>query len=384
MKAMKSMSMNRMLGSIKRKPGASFESKPDGDDTPEANAVRNIRLFCESNNPSGSSGDEVLFLPIVVDACESSPSAAKEAAYLIRKFLSRENYNRPYSQYNSIMLLRILAENPGPTFTRNLDTKFVHTIKDLLRVGRDPNVRQILVDTLELFVTEKSHDEGLELLNQMWKKEQEKISKWQAQAGRYRMTETPRFAPAPQSSPQRIPNSQELSSRIEEARTSAALLAQVVESVSSSEILTDELAQELAQRCQISSNSMQSYISAVDPPPDNETMEKLIETNEKLSKAISAHQRAILKARKNGDKMSQMKAASESPAPSSKFPKETETSLFSNANPFSDSQRMETKNSVVAQNGFLTRAGQSVNRPESHSSVEEESHKNRSQPVYRY
>lgn len=38
------------------------------------------------------------------------------------------------------MLMRILADNPGATFTRNFDQKFVDTVKKLLREGRDPSV----------------------------------------------------------------------------------------------------------------------------------------------------------------------------------------------------------------------------------------------------
>merc|ERR1712230_36106 len=137
MKAMKSMGMNRMLGSIRRKPNnEAVDTSPETQlDTPEANATRNVRLFCESGGPNGS-GEEVLYLPTIVEACESSPSAAKEASYMIRKFLSKDNYSKPYVQYNGIMLIRILADNPGKTFTRNIDAKFVQVVKELLRMGR--------------------------------------------------------------------------------------------------------------------------------------------------------------------------------------------------------------------------------------------------------
>jgi hypothetical protein len=47
------------------------------------------------------------------------------------------------------MLIRILADNPGKTFTRNLDAKFVVTVKELLRDGRDMSVQQILRETLD-------------------------------------------------------------------------------------------------------------------------------------------------------------------------------------------------------------------------------------------
>jgi len=75
------------------------------------------------------------------------------------------------------MLIRILADNPGKTFTRNIDAKFVQIIKELLRVGQDPSVKQILMETLDTFQRQKADDEGLAGLNEMWKKEHERISK---------------------------------------------------------------------------------------------------------------------------------------------------------------------------------------------------------------
>ncbi len=120
-------------------------------------------------------GDEVLFLPPIVDAAESSPAAATECARLVRKFMSKDYYSRAAWQYNAIMLLRILTENPGPMFTRNLDAKFADTCKALLRGTKDLNVRQMLIETLDDFEQTKSHDENLAILLQMWSKERTKI-----------------------------------------------------------------------------------------------------------------------------------------------------------------------------------------------------------------
>ena len=122
-------------------------------------------------------GDEVTFLPPIVDAAESSPAAAAECARLIRKYLSKDYWSKPSYQYNSIMLIRILSDNPGMTFTRNMDKKFVDTAKELLRTGRDPSVRQMLMETLDTFETTKSYDEGLGPIIEMWKKEKQKAHK---------------------------------------------------------------------------------------------------------------------------------------------------------------------------------------------------------------
>lgn len=123
-------------------------------------------------------GEEVLHLPVIVDSAESSPAAAQEAAHRIRKFLSKDNLQRAYVQYNAIMLVRILADNPGKSFTKNLDAKFAATVKELLRDGRDMSVQQILRETLESFETQKSEDETLAPLREMWKKEKQRMEKW--------------------------------------------------------------------------------------------------------------------------------------------------------------------------------------------------------------
>ena len=83
----------------------------------------------------------------------------------------KDNYSRAYVQYNAIMLIRILADNPGKSFTQNLDGKFVSQVKELLREGRDPSVQQILRETLIHFETEKGGDENLNGLRDLWKKE---------------------------------------------------------------------------------------------------------------------------------------------------------------------------------------------------------------------
>ncbi|PQE31467.1 GAT domain-containing protein [Rutstroemia sp. NJR-2017a WRK4] len=301
MKAMKNMGMNRMLGSLKRSKSSDDHADPQLD-TPEANAAKNTRLFCESGAPNGG-GEEVLYLPSIVEAAESSPAAAKECAYLIRKYLSKENYTKPAVQYNALMLLRILTDNPGKTFTRNMDTKFVQTVKELLRFGMDLNVKQLLIETLQSFSREKTEDETLAPLLEMWKKYQEKMVKAVGPVAP-RTLNAPPFNPDSQNyfgrnhHTRRLPPPAELSSRIEEARTSAKLLSQVVQSTPPSEILSHELIREFADRCQSASRSVQAYMVSENPAPDNDTMETLIETNEQLSNAMNQHQRAVLQARK--------------------------------------------------------------------------------------
>jgi hypothetical protein len=44
-----------------------------------------------------------------------------------------------------------------------------------LRNGRDPSVKQILMETLDTFARQKANDEGLAHLNAMWKQEHERM-----------------------------------------------------------------------------------------------------------------------------------------------------------------------------------------------------------------
>ncbi|KAH6887928.1 hypothetical protein B0T10DRAFT_405861 [Thelonectria olida] len=267
------------------------------------------KAFIESGGKAQS--DEVLFLPPIVDAAESSPNAAAECARIIRKYISKDYLGRPSWQYNAIMLMRILTDNPGATFTRNFDQKFVDTARQLLKASRDPSVRQILMETLDDLEHTKMDDENLTLIISMWKKEKEKA--WQ-QGGR-----APPPGIPPQTTPmgqpvynphsqnyfarshsnKRLPDAVELSSRLEEARTSAKLLEQVVMNTAPAEMLNSDLIKEFADRCQSASRSIQGYMTSEDPAPDNETMENLIDTNEQLQTALNQHKRAVLNSRKH-------------------------------------------------------------------------------------
>ena len=218
------------------------------------------------------------------------------------------------------MLVRILADNPGKSFTKNIDSKFVSTVKELLRDGRDMSVQQILRETLDSFEEQKANDETLALLTEMWKKEKEKMGKKYGTAAR---VGEPRGGPGYQYAlqqpvqqnmmaptnlnsqhqqnyfarnhrPKGLPPPAELAQRVEEAKTSAKLLSQVVQSTPPNEVLGNELIKEFVERCQSATRSMQNYIHSDNPAPDEDTLLTLIETNDQLATAISKHQRALL------------------------------------------------------------------------------------------
>jgi hypothetical protein len=72
------------------------------------------------------------------------------------------------------MLIRILVDHPGESFTRNFDNKFVSTIKTFLREGRDMSAQQMLRETLHTFDVQRQWDENLKELLAMWRREKER------------------------------------------------------------------------------------------------------------------------------------------------------------------------------------------------------------------
>ncbi|KAF4535591.1 GAT domain-containing protein [Lasiodiplodia theobromae] len=305
------MVLKKVQGLLSRRPGtsASDDNTPTYDqDSPEGIAARGVRLFCESGGPNNSN-EEIQYLPEIVTAAESSPVAAEACAYQIRKFLSKDNYSKPHVQYNSIMLIRILTDNPGPTFTRNIDSKFVSTVKDLLRNGRDPSVQQILRETLFSLERDKAYDTNLNPLFHMWRKE---YVHGNGGGNGPRTLNAPPFDPSQtrpsgngdgQSSRRSrgLPSPSELAARIEEARTSAKLLLQLIQSTPPEELGSNDLVKEFGERCQQAQRSIQNYINTAtedSTQADDETMLTLIETNEQLSLALTKHQRAYLAARR--------------------------------------------------------------------------------------
>lgn len=264
-------------------------------DSPEANAPHAIRLFCESGSQNNQNGEEVLHLPVIVESAESSPTAAASAANQIKKFLSKEWSTQPHVQYNAIMLIRILCDNPGPTFTRNFDKSFVSTVKDLLRNCKDGSTQQIMRETLDHLENDKQHDEGLQSLFTMWRKEK---GQGASLAGNRFSQPLPPSFNRPAGGRNALPSPAELASRVEEAKNTAKILLQLVQSTPADQIVSNELIREFSERCSTAQRSMQRYINADNPAPDHDTMQTLIETNEQLSLALTRYQRAVLAGRR--------------------------------------------------------------------------------------
>lgn len=213
------------------------------------------------------------------------------------------------------MLVRILSDNPGPSFTRNFDKGFVSTVKEVLRNCKDASTQQILRETLDTLEANKQYQEGMEALIAMWRKEKGQqasfagqqrrampvIPAWnQGYAGGQEGQQQRPHGPSRERSSRHntLPAPMELASRIEEARNSAKILMQLIQSTPPEEIIDNELVREFNERCQSAQRSMQGYINCENPAPDDDTMLTLIETNEQLSLSSSRYQRALLTARR--------------------------------------------------------------------------------------
>lgn len=313
--------MKRIFGSLSKRSSPSLNSPSEyPDDSPEGTILKAVKDFCESGGQQDNQqGNEFVYLPAIVESAESSPNAAREAAQRLRKYLSDPASTPAQIQYNAIMLMRILIDNPGHTFTRNIDATFVATIKDLLRDGWDLNVQHFLRETLGAIESQRQWDEDLAPLMQMWKKEKSKLSRqnsgstWRSSRSQHQQQQQQAY-PYMQSSAQpasTLPPPDELAARVTEAKTSAKLLLQFVQSTPPTEFNGNELIKEFCTRCQTASRAIQNYIHSTNPAPDENTLQTLIETNDELSVALSKYQHAFLSARKATGN-----SGSQSPTPS--------------------------------------------------------------------
>ncbi|GFF74565.1 hypothetical protein IFM47457_03956 [Aspergillus lentulus] len=315
--------MKRIFGSLSKRSSPSLNSPSEyPDDSPEGTILKAVKDFCESGGQQDDrQGNEFVHLPAIVESAESSPNAAREAAQRLRKYLSDPASTPAHIQYNAIMLMRILIDNPGHTFTRNIDAKFVATIKDLLRDGWDLNVQHFLRETLGAIESQRQWDEDLAPLMQMWKKEKSKLSRqnsgstWRSSRSQQQQQQQQQQAyPYMQNSARpasTLPPPDELAARVTEAKTSAKLLLQFVQSTPPTEFNGNELIKEFCTRCQTASRAIQNYIHSTNPAPDENTLQTLIETNDELSVALSKYQHAFLSARKATGN-----SGSQSPVPS--------------------------------------------------------------------
>ncbi|KAI5818932.1 hypothetical protein BZA77DRAFT_305354 [Pyronema omphalodes] len=313
----------------------SFNGITAGDGSSEGTLLQAIQDFCESGKPgSQNQGEEFLYLPTIVEIAESTPSSAALAAVAILNNLDISNISRPYIQYNSIMLIRILSQNPGHSFTRNLGgSDWVHNIKELLRNGKDQSVHTILCETLEHFARDPARiaDEELDRLRGFWEREKAANPPRSSRSHRdqhhhqqhhhqqhhypqhqphqhhhqqyhhqqYRQQRPPHVPVHSRPHPV-LPNPAELSARIAEANNSANLLMQLVQSTPRGEILRHDLIREFAERCKLAYKSIRGFINA-DPQPDADTLITLIETNDNLAMSLKAHKHAVARALEQGN-----------------------------------------------------------------------------------
>ncbi|EPE04606.1 gat domain-containing protein [Ophiostoma piceae UAMH 11346] len=307
-------------------PAASMAGEGVVNETPEAAAARLVRTFCMSD--VNDAGAEVALLPSIVEAAESSPQAATECARYIRKFMHRDYWARPNYVYNAIMLMRILVENPGLTFTRNMDKKFVDAVKDVLRGCEHAHVVHFLIEAMQELESKNAADEGIGRMIEMWRKEKTKSKSIYAQPPSQQVQQSrsgfwqrpqPTWQPQPQQMPMQqqpsappmmtrterrhgssatLPKPRELRRRLDEAKTTAGVLADIVNTTTPSGLLKHDLADDLVARCRRAASQVLEYLDTKDPFPDNQEMAALLSTHEVLQQTLRHYYGAVLEARK--------------------------------------------------------------------------------------
>lgn len=96
-----------------------------------------------------------------------------------------------------------------------------------------------------------------------------------------------------------LPKPRELRKRLDEARTTAGVLADVVNTSTPAVLLKHDLADDLSARCRRATNQVLEYMNTRDPTPDNHEMAALLATHEVLEQTLHHYHRAVLEARKS-------------------------------------------------------------------------------------
>lgn len=95
-----------------------------------------------------------------------------------------------------------------------------------------------------------------------------------------------------------LPKPRELRKRLDEAKTTAGVLADIVNTTPSSGLLDHDLADDLVSRCRRASGQVLDYLDTREPLPDNHEMAMLLSTHEILQQALHHYHGAVLEARK--------------------------------------------------------------------------------------
>ncbi|KAK9484857.1 hypothetical protein V1527DRAFT_468831 [Lipomyces starkeyi] len=224
--------------------------------------------------------DDVAQLPVIVECAQATPLAAKEAIKAVRKRLDPKHASSTVSQYNAIMVLRILVDANSQTILNQIgeDDKLAPVVKDVLKRSRDPSVRELLATTLEHFAFEKPSAAELAELNKVY-------ATYVAGGSESYKLRPSRHEPVSQ---------EKLEDVVEEAKTSASLLRQVVSTTPPVEISGSPLVMEFYERCVQLSSKIQSYLSRDSVPPLDESMiMTLISANDTIGTALEAHKAAL-------------------------------------------------------------------------------------------
>ncbi|KAK9456885.1 hypothetical protein V1511DRAFT_495568 [Dipodascopsis uninucleata] len=241
-----------------------------------------MKLGSKPEKSKESNGDEVIYLPTIVDCAQATPAAAREAIRAVRKRIDPKHGSGSVTQYNAIMVLRILIDTDSIAVQEAIgsDDKLAPILKTVLKNSRDPSIVDFLRDTLVRCASTKGDVEGFSALHSIYYKY---LAKGRSKNSRKQ-----------QLSEIKVRSLQErIDDMVQECRESANLLEQIVSTTPPASIAGSTLVFEFYQRCDTLEKEVTRYLNDDSSHIDEQRMVKLIESNDALKAALNAHKLAL-------------------------------------------------------------------------------------------
>ncbi|KAK9458658.1 uncharacterized protein V1516DRAFT_682270 [Lipomyces oligophaga] len=290
-----------------------FRGSAPPKDSPQAHVLSAIASFCDtpaqpsqlkgllkkskfgfgSSSPSEtlSGGDgkqpssntitphqDISILPMIIEYAESTPDAAKEAVRAIQKRLDVKNLLRTSSQYNAVMVLRLLIDTNSPMIIKQigLNPKLPGSLSGTLNQTRDPSVKESVLDFLIHISTEHAAVPEFDALRGIYANYQAKHS---TRSQSHHTSSHP-------SQTHRKTDPADIQNTITEAKEVASLARQMLIIPGAAE--TDPLASELITRCRHLFFMIQSFLTSDSASEIAESqVSQLVKASEDLSDVIT-------------------------------------------------------------------------------------------------
>ncbi|KAK9464778.1 hypothetical protein V1512DRAFT_255068 [Lipomyces arxii] len=245
---------------------------------PEVQVVNAINSFCARGKAKkglfGTSGevkidethDDVTQLPVIVECAQATANAAREAVRATRKQLDPKRGGSSASQCRAVMVLRILVDAGSDNVLAQVeeDEKLVSVVRSVMRQTGDLSLRQMMIDALAHFA-DKKELKRLKGVNDEYK----------SRIGGEKMKEV---------------NIEKIEGLIEEAKSSAGLLQQVLSTTPPAQMAGSPLVMEFYDRCTKLKTKIQSYLSReYDSPLQASIIMNLISASDTIDTAMDQH-----------------------------------------------------------------------------------------------